>query len=67
MADSSVSNTIASPCISVCALDDEDICTGCFRDLDEIAQWSSLDNEQKLAVLQQCRLRSRARYGNFGQ
>lgn len=67
MAESSISKTIASPCISVCALDEEDVCTACFRDLDEIAQWSSLDNEQKLAVLRRCQARSRARFGSFGQ
>ena len=30
---------VKSPCISVCALDEEDICMGCFRSLREISDW----------------------------
>jgi len=42
---------VASPCISVCVLDPvTNVCTGCFRTLDEIAAWSVLDDAAKLAV-----------------
>ena len=58
---------VASPCVSVCALDEKDICTGCFRDLSEIAQWSSMNNDQKRQVLRQCQIRSLARFGDFGR
>ena len=27
---------VASPCVSICALDEQDICTGCQRTVDEI-------------------------------
>jgi len=41
-----------SPCISVCALlEPQGICLGCFRTLEEIAQWSVLDAAGKRAVL----------------
>ena len=41
-----------SPCISVCTLlQPQGICLGCFRTLDEIAQWSVLDAAAKRAVL----------------
>ncbi|MEH6586023.1 MAG: DUF1289 domain-containing protein [Halioglobus sp.] len=28
-----------SPCISICVLDDKDICQGCFRSAQEITDW----------------------------
>jgi predicted Fe-S protein YdhL (DUF1289 family) len=37
-----------SPCIDLCTMDDEDrYCLGCHRTLDEIALWSSFDQEEK--------------------
>ncbi len=40
-----------SPCIKVCSLDEvRRICVGCGRTLDEIANWSHLDEVQRLAV-----------------
>ena len=39
---------VASPCNSICTLNDEDICQGCYRTADEIRDWSVLDNDQKL-------------------
>ena len=42
---------VASPCISVCRMDEETgWCVGCLRTLDEIALWSVLDDEDKRAV-----------------
>lgn len=61
-----VEKKIASPCISVCALDENDVCSGCFRDLEEIARWSSMNNEQKRVVLLLCRDRRQQRFGDFG-
>lgn len=40
-----------SPCISVCVLDDDDICTGCYRSADEITDWFMASDEEKRAVL----------------
>jgi uncharacterized protein len=41
-----------SPCISVCEMMPEaGLCAGCFRTLDEIAAWGSLDAAEKRAVL----------------
>jgi predicted Fe-S protein YdhL (DUF1289 family) len=50
---------VASPCNSICSLNDEDICQGCFRTADEIRRWSVLDNDQKLDVLIACGERNR--------
>jgi hypothetical protein len=47
----SVAEKVRSPCVSICALDNDDICVGCHRSGDEITQWSRLTNEEKLDVL----------------
>jgi len=46
-----------SPCISVCLLDKNDICTGCFRSADEITDWFMASAEQKREVLRRARER----------
>ena len=51
---------VKSPCISVCALNDDGICIGCWRSADEIAAWSELDSEQKREVLKQSFQRAKA-------
>ena len=30
---------VASPCVSICALDNDDICLGCQRTVKEITDW----------------------------
>ena len=40
-----------SPCISVCVLDEQDICMGCYRSADEITDWFWCSNEKKTEVL----------------
>ena len=42
---------IASPCIGVCVLDNNDFCEGCFRSSEEIGCWSMYSNEKKQAVV----------------
>lgn len=49
-----------SPCISVCVLDDGDICMGCFRSAEEIADWFMASDEQKREVLRRARERLEA-------
>lgn len=42
---------VPSPCISVCKMDpDTQLCEGCFRTLDEIADWSRMADEGKREV-----------------
>ena len=31
-----------SPCINVCVLDAQPVCTGCGRTIDEIARWAQM-------------------------
>jgi predicted Fe-S protein YdhL (DUF1289 family) len=42
---------VKSPCVSVCALDAEGMCTGCFRTGDEIRLWGAYSNGERLNVL----------------
>ncbi|MDU9412465.1 DUF1289 domain-containing protein [Pseudomonas solani] len=51
---------VASPCVHVCALDDDDICTGCQRSVDEITRWGRMDNTERREVLVRCMERARA-------
>ena len=42
---------VHSPCISLCALDENDICIGCFRSGKEITDWGRVDNNGKREIL----------------
>ncbi len=64
---SELDNIAHSPCIRNCCLNEEDTCLGCFRSLDEIAQWNEADNHARHIVLQNARQRREAyclKYGN---
>ena len=54
----SVTNPVRSPCISICLLNDQDICVGCFRDAKEITYWGSYDAKTKLEVLEKAKNRA---------
>jgi predicted Fe-S protein YdhL (DUF1289 family) len=49
-----------SPCISVCALDDSDICIGCYRSAGEITDWFMASDELKREILARARERMEA-------
>ncbi|MDH3994598.1 MAG: DUF1289 domain-containing protein [Gammaproteobacteria bacterium] len=46
-----------SPCISVCLLDERDICVGCFRSANEITDWFMASADEKREILQRTRQR----------
>jgi predicted Fe-S protein YdhL (DUF1289 family) len=51
MSADDASMAAASPCISVCKMNDASgLCEGCFRTIDEIAHWASMNDEGKRAV-----------------
>ncbi|NMT63589.1 DUF1289 domain-containing protein [Marinobacter orientalis] len=54
-----VADKVRSPCVSICALDDNDICVGCHRSGDEITRWSRMSNEERREVLQKVARRER--------
>jgi predicted Fe-S protein YdhL (DUF1289 family) len=43
---------VKSPCVSICCLDEKDICLGCYRSCDEICQWGAMNNEQRTDVME---------------
>jgi predicted Fe-S protein YdhL (DUF1289 family) len=51
---------IASPCISICALDENDICVGCYRSAEEITRWSQADNAERHSIIASAATRARA-------
>lgn len=53
---------VASPCRRQCCLDDQDICLGCGRTLQEILDWGKADGSRKRSICQaaQARLQGRA-------
>ena len=44
---------VESPCVRKCTLDDDDICVGCFRSIDEICAWGSAGNDERRLILEQ--------------
>lgn len=52
---------VASPCVQVCALDDDDICIGCQRNVAEITRWGRMDNTERRQVLLLCHARAQAK------
>lgn len=51
---------VQSPCVHICALDDNDVCIGCQRTVQEITAWGRMDDLQRREVLHQCQLRAEA-------
>lgn len=49
-----------SPCISVCLLNEQDVCTGCYRSANEITDWFMASPEQKRDILARTRERRAA-------
>jgi len=50
---------VASPCVSLCALDEDDVCVGCQRSADEIRRWGLMDDSERREVLRRCNERAR--------
>ncbi len=52
-----------SPCVSICVLDENDICQGCFRSAEEITDWFMASTSEKNEILIRCRERRQASSG----
>jgi len=48
---------VPSPCVDICALNDGDVCIGCYRSGDEITTWGKMSNDEKKQTLQKVRER----------
>ena len=47
-----VSDSPESPCISICSLDQNNVCEGCFRTGNEIIDWFTADDDRKREILE---------------
>jgi predicted Fe-S protein YdhL (DUF1289 family) len=54
---SNISPTVASPCISLCRLDEQKVCLGCFRHVEDIREWRSADDERRRQICAEARTR----------
>jgi hypothetical protein len=58
--EKNVLGMVKSPCVAVCALDENDVCIGCYRTGDEIMHWGTMDNAEKVKVLENVSEREKA-------
>lgn len=58
--------SVPSPCIGVCQVDRDQVCTGCGRSLAEIAAWSQLGDETQARIVALARLRLSGRIEGEG-
>ena len=42
---------VQSPCVSICVLDEDDICQGCFRTAEEITDWFMADDDKRVEII----------------
>ena len=47
-----------SPCLSICYLNEDDVCVGCNRTSNEIRDWRNMSGSQKQEVLRLCSQRA---------
>lgn len=43
---------VLSPCIGVCAIDDDGLCAGCHRTGGEIAAWPMMNDDARLRLME---------------
>jgi len=55
-----IDSAAQSPCIRNCCLDDDDTCLGCFRSLQEIKEWTIVDDHRRRVILGNARQRREA-------
>ena len=51
---------VASPCIRLCTLDDQNVCLGCFRSMADICAWSRASNDERRQIVVASELRRNA-------
>lgn len=60
MTDNNVPDSVASPCINVCTIDEESgLCLGCARSLQEVARWRRFSDAQKSEIINRLTERKR--------
>jgi predicted Fe-S protein YdhL (DUF1289 family) len=54
-----------SPCLSICTLDENNVCMGCFRTLDEIRNWAKFSGDEQWALVEELQVRRATRKKKF--
>jgi len=49
--------TILSPCVRNCCLDEQEVCIGCGRTVQEIIRWGDVEDKEKLEILHAAKTR----------
>ncbi len=52
MNEKSEMEIIESPCLGQCGLNEENICPSCYRSLEEITSWITVDNDTRRQYLE---------------
>ena len=50
---SNVSTAVPSPCISICRLGEDKVCTGCHRHVEDIREWRAATDERRREIVRQ--------------
>jgi len=56
---------IKSPCQLICTYDEDRICIGCYRSLEEVANWDGYTEEEKRKVLDNTMKRREEKGGGY--
>ena len=48
-----MNNPVLTPCIGICELGVDGLCTGCQRNTDEIGRWSQMSDVERLVLMEQ--------------
>ena len=52
-------NEVESPCVNICIVHPQaNICTGCFRTIDEISSWSNMSETERKGIIRELPNRS---------
>ena len=52
-------NELDSPCVNICIVHPQaNICTGCFRSIDEISSWSNMSESERKRIIKELPNRS---------
>lgn len=46
-----------SPCVACCKLNNDKICTGCYRHIEEIVDWNKRTDAEQQQILEHCAAR----------
>jgi len=57
-----VSEVVKSPCVSVCALNEDDVCIGCYRTGVEISRWGGMSADERRNVIALVKDREKGSY-----